>query len=66
MLFNGFHTITYSQDTESLEARTFSMNLSGDALAEHQLSPPALPKQDHKHSCYFQAFSVDLMGATLS
>lgn len=32
MLSSGFHTITYSQDTESLEGRTFSMNLSGDAL----------------------------------
>lgn len=65
MLFNGFHTITYSQDTKCLEARTFSMNLNGHALADHQLSSNTLPKQDQKYSHYFQAFSVDLMGATL-
>lgn len=66
MLFNGFQTITFSQDIESLEAITFSMNLTGDVLAEHHLSPNTLPKQDHKYSCYSQAFPVDLMWATLS
>lgn len=38
------------------------MNLSADALKEHQSSPDTLPKYDSKYSRYFQASSIHLMG----